>query len=381
MASLLIAAGGHPTLGADASEGTNAPAADTAPDPTAAVAVEAQDPGQPGGASDSVDVNEAPVVAPVLTPPTSSLASRLIKLSPSVSSNLPPQATEPQETESPVPAKRDVTSPGNPYRPIVARNAFRLREPAPPPPPPTNPPAAPEPAKIDVKLAGLAKIKGVRYAYLMVPDASRPGQFLYPSLTDDPAHGRIRHGSGLEVKEIDMKKGTVRVVNGGVEATLNFKDNGLKKDSVPGTNPASKPGTPPTPGKPTTANVLNRAATTTQVFPAGGGAMPQPADTTPANEPMVFSRNPNRATANNFNPAAGGGNPTFNAGAGSLPGGVNSNPNIPNRVVRTDSPALNIPSVPIEQQYDLLIRQRQAAESIGIRLPPIPGMPEPVPTQ
>lgn len=140
-----------------------------------------------------------------------------------------------------VPLKRDATSLNNPYRAIVARNAFRLREPAPPPPPPTNAPTPPDPVKIDVKLAGLAQIKGVRYAYLMLPDTERPGQFVYPSLTDNPEHGRVRHSSGLEVREIDIKKQTVRVVNGGMEVTLNFKDNGLKKDAVPGVAPG-KPG-------------------------------------------------------------------------------------------------------------------------------------------
>lgn len=313
---------------------------------------------------------------------------------------VPPPAAAPEaeasgdntEGEAEEVTKRDITSPGNPYRPIVARNAFRLREPAPPPPPPTNAPAPPEPVKIDVKLAGLAKIKGVRYAYLMVPDSARPGQFLYPSLTDDPTRGRVRHGSGLEVREIDLAKQTVRVVNGGVEATLNFKEHGLKKDAVPSAAPGAKPGGIPAPGAPPMPGAvtpLNRAAASTTVFPAGGGSLPQPtpASAQPAaNEPMVFSRNAARANAANagvtggnaFTPVVGN---VGNVG-GNVGGNVTVNPTVPNRTVRTDASVLNIPSVPVEQQYDLLIRQRQAAESVGIRLPPIPGMPvDPSPVQ
>jgi hypothetical protein len=234
-----------------------------------------------------------------------------------------------------------------------------------------------------VKLAGLAKIKGVRYAYLMVPDADRPGQFLYPSLTDDPTQGRIRHGSGLEVREIDIKKQTVRVVNGGIEATLNFKDNGLKKENVPAAGGPPRPGGIPAPGAPGAAPVLNRANVKTTVFPAGGGGLPQPpSPAPPSNEPLVFSRNPNRASAgsgNNFN--QGLNNNVGGVGVGNASGGtVAPSPVLPGRTVRTDSPLANIPSIPLEQQYDLLIRQRQAAESVGIRLPPIPGMPDPGPT-
>lgn len=271
-----------------------------------------------------------------------------------------------------VPPKRDATSPNNPYRAIVARNAFRLKEPAPPPPPPTNLPAAPEPVKIDVKLAGLARIKGVRYAYLMVPDSQRPGQFVYPSLTDDPEHGRVRHGSGLEVREIDMKKQTVRVVNGGVEVTLNFKDNGIKQGAVPGTAPAKPgPGGIPAPN----ANINRAANATTTVFPAGGGG-PVPTPDPKANtgsEPVIFSRNANRASVPSGNPFT----PTVSNAGGNL-GGVATGAGgtaLPSRIQRLDPATPNIPSVPVEHQYDILIKQRQAANSLGVPLPPIPGLP------
>lgn len=282
-----------------------------------------------------------------------------------------------------VPLKRDATSLNNPYRAIVARNAFRLREPAPPPPPPTNAPPPPDPVKIDVKLAGLAQIKGVRYAYLMVPDTERPGQFVYPSLTDNPEHGRVRHGSGLEVREIDIKKQTVRVVNGGMEVTLNFKDNGLKKDAVPGVAPGKPgPGGIPAPGAP--GGNLNRAGNTTTVFPAGGGGPVPSPEAKPASsgEPLVFSRNANRASVPNGNPFT----PNVGAVAGGNPGGMTGGGNtaLPSRIQRIDSSAAAIPSVPIEHQYDILIKQRQAGATVGVQFPPIPGMPAqdvPVPQQ
>ncbi len=270
------------------------------------------------------------------------------------------------------PPKHDVTSRNNPYRAIVARNAFRLREPAPPPPPPTNVPAAPEPLKLDVKLAGVSEIGGVRYAYLVIPDTDRPGQFQYPTLTDNPDKGRVRHGSGLEVREIDVRKRFVRVINGGVEATLTFKDNGLKKDAAP---VAGKPGAVPVlpPGN---AGNVNRGATTA-VFPAGGGgaaaAHPVAQPGSGGGEPLVFSRNANRASGNAGNmvvpPTAIGAGSGFQGGATTGNGGGN----VPARPQRLDT--TSVPSIPVEHQYDVLIRQREAAASVGIRLPPIPGMP------
>ncbi|MCC7376832.1 MAG: hypothetical protein IT581_19385 [Verrucomicrobiales bacterium] len=281
---------------------------------------------------------------------------------------------EPKKLASEEAAPAD-NQPNQPYRAIVARNAFRLKDPLPPPPPPTNPPPVAEPPKIDVKLAGLAEIGGVRYAYLMVPDADRQGQFLYPSLTDNPERGSVRHGSGLEVKEINLKKQTVRLVNGGVEATLNLKEHGVKGAPTPAAKPGA-PGQPPIP-KP---NVVPGGANPLPGAPnaaAGGGAMA---------EPLVFSRNPNRASAMQNNPAQGGGV----LGAVNVPATINSSMgtgNLPTRPLRTDTTttpgnAANqaSPPIPVAQQYEVLIRQRQAAEAVGIQLPPIPGIaPSPDP--
>jgi hypothetical protein len=263
---------------------------------------------------------------------------------------------------------------GNPYRAIVARNAFRLKEPVPAPPPPTNAPPPPEQPKVDVKLAGLAEIKGVRYAYLMVPDADRPGQFQYPTLTDNPDQvgSRVRHQS-VEVREINIKAQTVRLVNGGVEATINFKDNGVK--NIPSAAPAGKPGAPGQPGMPPRPAVNVGAA-------AGMGAA-----RAPQSEAIVFSRNPNRASGGGMN---AGVNPAgFNAGGGMaqplFSGGGGSDVVVPARPVRTTGGAVNTqpggaaaqPGLTLEQEYQSLIRQRQVADQMGIQLPPIPGVPMP----
>ncbi len=263
---------------------------------------------------------------------------------------------------------------GNPYRAIVARNAFRLKEPLPAPPPPTNAPPPPEQPKVDVKLAGLAEIKGVRYAYLMVPDADRPGQFQYPTLTDNPDQvgSRVRHQS-VEVREINIKAQTVRLVNGGVEATINFKDNGVK--NVPSAAPAGKPGAPGQPGVPPRPAVNVGSA-------AGAGAA-----SAPQSEAIVFSRNPNRASGGmnaGVNPPAamnavgGMAQPLFSGGGG-------SDVVVPARPVRTTGGNVNSPQggnaaqpgLTLEQEYQSLIRQRQVADQMGIQLPPIPGVPMP----
>ncbi|MGE3313112.1 MAG: hypothetical protein AB7O66_24360 [Limisphaerales bacterium] len=265
---------------------------------------------------------------------------------------------------------------GNPYRAIVVRNAFQLKEPLPPPPPPTNAPPPPEQPKVDVKLAGLAEIKGVRYAYLMVPDADRPGQFLYPTLTDNPGQpgSRVRHQS-LEVREIDIKSQTVRLVNGGIEATINFKDNGVK--NLAAATPATRPGVP---GQPAVAPRLT----------APLGASPQ-ANAAPMAEAIVFSRNPNRASGgNSMNGAQGGSSPSMINGipASVLAQPINNNGSgvvVPTRPVRTTGAGGNSasgtvppqPQITLEQEYQALIRQRQVADQQGIQLPPIPGLPMP----
>lgn len=281
-----------------------------------------------------------------------------------------------------VPSGTDVgASGGNPYRAIVAHNAFRLTEPLPPPPPPTNPPAPPEQPKVDIKLAGLSEIKGVRYAHLMLPDPDQAGQFRYLMLTDTPEKaksGRDRDTGGqVIVREIDLKKQTVRAVNGSMEVTLNFEDNGVKVAPAPA---AGKPGVP----------APNPAARQT----ASARVVVQPAPGTPPaaapSEPIIFSRNPNRASGATA-PVSATAHDSGMTGVGVS--GAMTTATLPARQLRTsvipETPqqaAANAQAAPvnsqqvIQQQYDHLLRQKQAAEAVGIPFPPIPGMPaEPTP--
>lgn len=280
------------------------------------------------------------------------------------------------DSEATPEAKLEAKLGNNPYRAIVARNAFRLKDPVPPPPVVTAP-VTPEPPKLDVKLAGLAEIAGVRYAYLVVPDASRPGQFEYPALTDDPARGGgVRHKSGIEVQAINLKAQTVRLLNGGIEATLNLKEDGMKNVASatpvkPGAAPANQPG-----------QVRLRQPNTV----VGAGAVAAPATAASSGEPLIFSRDPNRASG-----GAGGnavaGNTAWNANnaGGSVLPSPTSPVTLPTRPVRTEvavpDGAGNAPVIPVQQQLEVLLQQRQAAEALGVPLPPIPGMPTPPPPE
>jgi hypothetical protein len=259
-----------------------------------------------------------------------------------------------------VPVGSDDGSGDNPYRAIVSRNAFGLKDYVPPPPPPPPPPApVPEPPKLDVKLAGLGEIAGVRYAYLVVPDTEHPGQFVYPALTDNPGRGSSRHSSGLEIREIDIAQQSVRMVNGGIEAVLNLKEHGVKSAPSAPATPAGRPGGRPAVNVPGARTVVTAGAT--------GAA----AATQVSNEPMIFSRNANRS--NTGNNAQGGGNTFGNPSGVNTGGGVN----LPPRPLRTEvqQPTPQIQVSP-EDQYNILIQQRQNALIEGRPLPPpIPGIP------
>lgn len=250
----------------------------------------------------------------------------------------------------------------NPYKGIARRNAFGLREPAPPPAPPTNPPAPP-PDKVDVKLAGVSQIGPLRYAHLMLPDKDRPGQFLYPTLTDNPAHGNTRN-SAVEVLEIDAAQESVRIRNAGYEMTLTFAENGIKGAVAP-----------PVPGRPG-AVVPGQPAIRT---PLPNAAMPQ-AGVNPNAGAVVFSSRAGVASDGTPQPS-----PTAQA--------INQ---VNNAVVALDLGAQNV-SRPLRtrggigeqpqggpgiggldpiQQRRIMEQQRDIANGAGIPFPPLPGGPQ-----
>jgi hypothetical protein len=283
---------------------------------------------------------------------------------------------------------REAGDDSHPYRAIVARNAFRLKDPVPPPPPPTNALPVAEVPKIDVKLTGVALVNGVRRAYLMVPDAEHPGQFEFTSLTDDPQRGGgVRHRSGLEIREINLEDGSVRLVNGGIETTINVEDNGVTAAPAPTTTAAVRPGTVPQPNQPGRVNVRRPSVVVTPTVSNPPTA--QAADASPAlSEPLIFSRN--RARAQAFDTRGQAADDAalrvWNANTGNRITTPDQNIVMPTRPIRTDVEApppaqAETPPIPVAQQYEVLIRQRLAADSVGVPLPPIPGLPETPPPQ
>lgn len=269
-----------------------------------------------------------------------------------------------------VPAE-DTAPSDNPYRGITRRNAFGLREPAPPPAPP--PVVAPPPTvdKVDVKLAGVSQIGPLRYAHLMLPDKDRPGQFLYPTLTDNPAHGNTRNSS-IEVLEIDPLSETVRIRNAGNEMTLTFAENGIK----------GAPAAPVVPGRPGAPGTPAGVAVQPGVRV---GAVPGAAAVNPNTGPVVFSSragvasdgtpplSPTQQVMNQLNAigapmeaaAQNVPRPLRTQGgrgieAGGMPGGMQP------------------PAAPtIQQQIQNAALQQQEAQRLNVPLPPFPGLPQP----
>ena len=127
-------------------------------------------------------------------------------------------------------ARAVVNDGGNPYHPIVERNIFGLKDP--PPPPPPEEPKGPPPPKIT--LTGITDVLGRKLALLEWQEPPGPGQPLkknFATLTEGQREGKI------EVLEIDVKAGIVKVNNHGVADTLSFKDDGAKLPATPFTAP------------------------------------------------------------------------------------------------------------------------------------------------
>ena len=178
-------------------------------------------------------------------------------------------------------AKASATAPatpesGNPYRRLVLRNAFAIKPPPAPAPDVqvvvSNPPVA-----LPIFVTGFSLLKGVKKVYLVV---NRPG-------AKGPDYVTASEGEefeGFQIVAIDPKKETVRVMNGGTEATLNFKDNGMKPTvgtTAPGGRiPSPVPG--PRPGQPQPAGgfggggatIIGQRGAGSGVITGGGTAQP-----------------------------------------------------------------------------------------------------------
>lgn len=175
-------------------------------------------------------------------------------------------------------AKAPATAPatpdsGNPYRRLVLRNAFAIKPPPPPAPDVpvvvSNPPVA-----LPIFVTGFSLLKGVKKVYLVV---NRPG-------AKGPDYVTASEGEefeGFQIVAIDPKKETVRVMNGGNEATLNFKDNGMKPTvgTAPGGNiptPGARPSVAPPPGGAGGggATIIGQRGAGSGVITGGGAAQP-----------------------------------------------------------------------------------------------------------
>ena len=132
--------------------------------------------------------------------------------------------------------------PENSYIVITNRNAFKI---VPPPVPPPAEPIAPTVPPPNLFLTGISHLNGITRAYLVVNKANAR---LPEYLAVDEGYD----SDGLQVLTIDARKQAVRVRNAGTELTLNFKDNGLKPNSVPVNAPGAgnAPGMAPTRGVP-----------------------------------------------------------------------------------------------------------------------------------
>jgi hypothetical protein len=252
----------------------------------------------------------------------------------------------------------------NPYRIIAVRNAFGLK----PTIGPTNT-TAEVVVKTDIKLTGIARVNGVRKAYLATPDpdTKAAGQFRFyemkESRPDDPY---VK--DGIEVIQIDEAKQTVKVRQGASEMVLDFDKHGFKAAAAPAPPPiAGRPGTaPPLPGAPAIGTPTATAAPAPVIISRGSAAAGAAAGSYGSSAPAA-SRDSSGLDARK----------PENSSAGLT--------RIPTRQVRTPTgyaatpeavPAA--PQISSEEQYLQLEVVRRAAEQRGIPLPPTPpllGMP------
>lgn len=235
-----------------------------------------------------------------------------------------------------------VNDAGNPYFGIVDRNPFGLKDP-PPPAAETNTPAPP----LNIKLTGITTILGGKRALFLVSDPPMPGQPAKP-----PQSYILREGQQegqLEVLEIDDKAGIVKILNGGMAATLDITKDAPK---LPGGPAAPPPGGVPSPA----------------VFvppPAPGAAPGSPAVTTFGGKGVSIGGGPA------VNPSAAATRPTIPARTLRLPSTAAPAP------TPTPTPTQATPQVPtpsIEEQIIMMEVERERNKN-NPNFPPLPPTP------
>jgi len=131
---------------------------------------------------------------------------------------------------------------GNPYQSIVERNVFHLNPPPAPPDPEANKPPPPK-----IFLTGITTLMGNRRALLKTTPPAKPGEPPKEKSYMLAEHERL---DDLEVVAIDEVAGSVKVTYGGMEFTVNFKDNGAASVAQPAGPPPGTPGVPGAPAAP-----------------------------------------------------------------------------------------------------------------------------------
>lgn len=235
----------------------------------------------------------------------------------------------------------------NPYQAIIDRNVFGLKDPPPAP-------AAPDPqAQVTpsaLKLSILTTMFGKRASFVQ----QEPGK---PPVNSDLLREGEKDSSitNLQVLQIDERSGSVRVIYGNKELTLDFKSNGIAPPvgppvAAPGPMLAGKPGALPAPGQPPQAV----AAANFNPLPPVGRA------TDSGSGLRAIPVRPTRLGS--------GGSTTYGLGGNAVGGRYGYNQ-------AAQAQAQEQPSLSAEQQALILKIQEQQAARQGIELPPTPPLP------
>jgi hypothetical protein len=228
-----------------------------------------------------------------------------------------------------------------PYRSIVERNVFGLKDPTPPPTPPpeTNPPPS------NVKLTGITDILGRKQALFMVLEPAVPGR---PAPTPQSCILTEGQKEGpIEVLEINQEAGTVKIINSGTTMLLDLVKDGNKLPNMPAPPVAMAGVPPPAPVAfvPHGVPPVQPGAQGSGVVTIGGGGTP-----------------------------AGGGSPQTTFAAGHVSTGLRP---IPTRTLRTPPAAQPEPQPPAltpEEQIIIMEVERERHKN-NPNYPPLPPTP------
>ena len=132
-------------------------------------------------------------------------------------------------------------SAANPYQGIVDRNVFGLK----PPTPPSKGPDTDKPPPSKITLTGITTIFHDKRALMNVAMPARPPE---PAKQQSFILAEHQREGDLEVLEIDVKTGDVKVSNAGTVVTLNLDKDGAKLPNTPALLAGAQPnpaGIPP----------------------------------------------------------------------------------------------------------------------------------------